>query len=119
MPKSLLVEAVLARLRKLELPNDPAPAEQTNARYAISPFPSLRSSSICLRSCRLQRRVLCYSFAYEKDLDQRGILSWIATNGGKEKWKNPHLSGEVIVTASSVEVRQYCLLSVCGAGWRN
>ena len=48
--------------------------------------------------------MLYNSFEFQSDFDNRGILYYLATNGGTEKWTNPHLINRVKVTASSIEV---------------
>ena len=42
-------------------------------------------------------------FVYESDFDQNGVLYYLATDGGRAAYTNPHDSGKIVVTASSVE----------------
>jgi hypothetical protein len=39
---------------------------------------------------------------YHHDFDDNGILNYVATNGGTTAYVNPHTSGKVIVTPSSI-----------------
>jgi E3 ubiquitin-protein ligase HECTD1 len=41
-------------------------------------------------------------FVYESDFDTNGLLFWLGTNGKTTEYVNPHTSGKVVVTASSV-----------------
>lgn len=54
--------------------------------------------------CSTDKRIYCTTFEYESDFDDRGIIHYIATNGGTEKWQNPHVTGRVVISASSIEV---------------
>jgi len=40
-------------------------------------------------------------FKYHSDFDTNGVLYWIGTNGGKQSWSNPAVSGLVKTTRSS------------------
>eukprot|EP00211_Chloroparvula_japonica_P006028 CAMPEP_0119121880 /NCGR_PEP_ID=MMETSP1310-20130426/2302_1 /TAXON_ID=464262 /ORGANISM="Genus nov. species nov., Strain RCC2339" /LENGTH=379 /DNA_ID=CAMNT_0007111461 /DNA_START=189 /DNA_END=1325 /DNA_ORIENTATION=+ len=84
IPPRLLTEALMHRIRITERPN--------LAPGIVPP--------------RLQKRpVYGMRFDYSCDFDQNGILYWLATKGKgwDTDWVNPHISGEVKVTASSIE----------------
>jgi hypothetical protein len=49
-----------------------------------------------------RRRSSFYQFSYDFDLDAQGVIHWIGTAGGTEPFKNPHDSGQVTVSASSI-----------------
>jgi hypothetical protein len=53
---------------------------------------------------RNQKRISCSSFEYQTDFDDRGIIHYIATQGNSEPYKNPHITGKIKVTSSSIEV---------------
>jgi len=53
---------------------------------------------------RLQNRIMCTSFEYQHDFDNRGIFYYLSTNGGSSKWQNAQISGKLKVTGSSNEV---------------
>eukprot|EP00755_Sulcionema_specki_P000661 Sspe_Gene.115562::Locus_103158_Transcript_1_1_Confidence_1.000_Length_705::g.115562::m.115562 len=38
---------------------------------------------------------------FEFDWEAGGVVNWIATGYGKHEWRNPHTSGDVLVTMSS------------------
>jgi hypothetical protein len=42
------------------------------------------------------------SFQYESDFDQNGLLFYIGSAGGTRGYMNPHVSGDVVVTWSSI-----------------
>lgn len=53
---------------------------------------------------RLKKRIPAgLEFEYSYDFDDKGIIYYIATNGGREPYTNPHTAARVRVTASSVE----------------
>ena len=55
-------------------------------------------------SFRLQKRIpQGIQFERKKDFDDQGIVYWIATNGLRQVWENPHITGRIIITASSIE----------------
>lgn len=80
VPKQLLCEALLYRLSFYE---------NTTINRDI---PS-----------RLQRREVGICFEYKSDMDNNGIIYYLATGFGKTEWKNPSLTGSVKVSSSSIE----------------
>ena len=46
-------------------------------------------------------------FNYESDGDENGILFWLGTNYGQNKWKNPASQGLVTLSSSRVGVFKY------------
>jgi len=83
VPKSLLSEALMARLATHEK-NE----KQLNSRHLQRPS--------------AYRRI----FEYTTDFDNKGILHFIATNGGRSDWQNPAKTGEIKITGSSIEKGQ-------------
>mmetsp|Transcript_5493 Transcript_5493/g.8535 ORF Transcript_5493/g.8535 Transcript_5493/m.8535 type:complete len:428 (+) Transcript_5493:90-1373(+) len=47
-----------------------------------------------------------YLLNYEFELDAKGVIHWIGTSGGVDPFKNPHDSGQVVVSASSIPFGQ-------------
>mmetsp|Transcript_22165 Transcript_22165/g.57833 ORF Transcript_22165/g.57833 Transcript_22165/m.57833 type:complete len:549 (+) Transcript_22165:57-1703(+) len=43
------------------------------------------------------------TWEYASDFDENGLLYWLGTNGKTTAYTNPHTSGKVVVTPSSVE----------------
>ena len=80
-----LLEAALYQLEKLEL-------QKGKESYFDS-----RSNP------KFKKRKTSISFEYTNKLEFKGVLSWLATNGGSKGYENPHLSKEVEVTCSSLE----------------
>ncbi|GAM17293.1 hypothetical protein SAMD00019534_004680 [Acytostelium subglobosum LB1] len=84
VPKHILIETFMERLKKYE-PHD-ASIEPTVSHSRFLPRPP--------------QSIL---FEYNYDFDNKGIIYWIATMGLKEKWSNPHQSGRIKITSSSVD----------------
>jgi hypothetical protein len=64
-----------------------------------TPFHRMEAAAEILR--RMPPRV------YHHDFDDNGILNYVATNGGTTAYVNPHTSGKVVVTPSSMSPN-YC-----------
>jgi ankyrin repeat protein len=87
VPRDLVIEALMARVSTLESPDKP-----------------LRTSEPRLQ----KRRVYGINFPFRPERQHvgprsYGILAWIATKGHTMAWRNPHESGRVRVTVSSIE----------------
>jgi hypothetical protein len=46
------------------------------------------------------KKVLSKRFEYQSDFDENGLLYYIGTNGGKEEWKNPIVTGKIKIEIS-------------------
>jgi E3 ubiquitin-protein ligase HECTD1 len=55
-------------------------------------------------------------FVYESDFDPNGLLYWLGTNGKTTAYVNPHTSGKVVVTASSVAALPRPIASIAENG---
>jgi hypothetical protein len=83
----LIIEALMAKLKDSENRSDEFVSTQGQV-------PNLR----------LEPRVAYgIRFEYSSDFDNNGILYWIATNGGRAAWQNPHHTKRITVMASSIE----------------
>lgn len=90
VPQKLLLEAAFWRLKLFE-PMSPA---------------EVSMNSIAELPLRLQPRPL-YPVVIrfrppEKEKIAPGIVDWIGRAAGRREWENPHVSGEVVVSASSL-----------------
>jgi len=74
------------------------------AKVEVFEHPERADPQALILSPRLQRRIpQGIQFEYKSDFDDQGILYWLATCGRRQPWENPHLTGKVIVSASSIE----------------
>ncbi len=72
--------------------------------HYIYKFLSLVLRNFLIFSVRLKKRVPAgLEFEYSYDFDDKGIIYYVATNGGREPYANPHTAGRIRVAASSVE----------------
>ena len=58
--------------------------------------------SFPLEGKRLSRRGKTGQFDFQSNFDENGVLYYIGTSGGQENYQNPHESGKVVVSASSI-----------------
>jgi hypothetical protein len=88
--KELVIEALLLKLNDKE------------SDSAIQPFGEISER---MRPREKQGITFAYKSHYKNDPMSlgKGILWWLATDGGRSPHKNPHQMGRVIVQASSVE----------------
>eukprot|EP00029_Vermamoeba_vermiformis_P014214 TRINITY_DN933_c0_g1_i1.p1 TRINITY_DN933_c0_g1~~TRINITY_DN933_c0_g1_i1.p1 ORF type:complete len:527 (+),score=102.64 TRINITY_DN933_c0_g1_i1:1405-2985(+) len=84
VPEELLAEAVMFRLSMYENPNRVSKSEELPTRLT-------------------ERAQMGRVFEYSSDFDENGVIHYLGTNGRKNEWKNPALTGAVKVTASSIE----------------
>jgi len=89
VPRFLIIEGLMARLKKVELPED----EYENQIGGIDRLP-IRMTP---------RDTIGIEFQFHHDFDQGGILYYIATNGGTENFENPSITLRVKMTSSSIE----------------
>lgn len=83
VPRELLLEATLARLKDHE-----APPELPGVAAAVIGDPSDAQPP------RLRKRPAAgLEFEYLYDFDDKGIVYFIATNGARAPWVNPHTAG--------------------------
>ena len=91
--QDLLIESLFVKLREFENSNNSGPSP-----LSINNNPRLQMRE-------QQGITFTYKSHYKKDPKSlgKGILHWLATSGGRSEHQNPHLTGNVIVQASSVE----------------
>eukprot|EP00027_Filamoeba_sp_ATCC50430_P014998 CAMPEP_0168573390 /NCGR_PEP_ID=MMETSP0413-20121227/18504_1 /TAXON_ID=136452 /ORGANISM="Filamoeba nolandi, Strain NC-AS-23-1" /LENGTH=485 /DNA_ID=CAMNT_0008606627 /DNA_START=66 /DNA_END=1523 /DNA_ORIENTATION=- len=90
VPRYLLTEALLERLKKHEKPGA-TPQSTTEER---PPSGSLRM---------VPRAAYAISLEYTADYDDKGVFHYIGTKGGSEAWSNPATRGRVRLSSSSTE----------------
>mmetsp|Transcript_1771 Transcript_1771/g.5488 ORF Transcript_1771/g.5488 Transcript_1771/m.5488 type:complete len:711 (-) Transcript_1771:2253-4385(-) len=84
VPRELLIEALLYRLKLHEKPDSPDTAHERRQRFS-----------------RRMAHGMRFEFKYHGD--KNGVIYWIATRKGARAWENPHRLGEIVVRASSIE----------------
>jgi hypothetical protein len=88
VPQKLLLEATFARLASFEPPSAHSNTNSPDAALRLQPRP-------------LYPVVIRFR-APENNVAAPGIIDWIGRAAGRREWENPHLSGEVVVSASSL-----------------
>lgn len=83
-PMDLLLEGAVAKLESLERKDGPM---------------RLVGSKKQLK----RRQTHGLQFPFTPELEMRGIVHYLATNGGRDEYANPHLLGMLTVSASSLE----------------
>lgn len=84
----LMLEGALARLEAFELSARPSAAS-----------PRLVGSKPYLK----RRKKHGIQFPFQPELEMRGIIHYLSTDGGTKPYENPHLLSVVSVSASSLE----------------
>eukprot|EP01124_Arcella_intermedia_P004022 TRINITY_DN12271_c0_g1_i1.p1 TRINITY_DN12271_c0_g1~~TRINITY_DN12271_c0_g1_i1.p1 ORF type:complete len:238 (-),score=45.68 TRINITY_DN12271_c0_g1_i1:11-724(-) len=84
VPRALLIEALMAKLKDLESQKAEDPKKNINIR--LQP-----------------RAIRGIEFEYNPKQPKFGILSWLGTSWKTKKWENPYTLGMVKVTGSSIE----------------
>ena len=75
--------------------------KQKSKDYKNDMVQILQSLRIPLEGKRLSKRI-GVPFEFESNFDENGVLYSIGTSGGQEDYQNPHKSGKVVVSASSM-----------------
>ncbi len=83
-PIDLILEGALARLEELERKTGPMQLVGTKKHLK-------------------RRQTHGLQFPFTPELEMKGIVHYLATNGGKDEYANPHLLGVLTVSASSLE----------------
>jgi hypothetical protein len=83
-PIDLILEGALARLEDLE--RKTGPMQLVGTRKQLK-----------------RRQTHGLQFPFTPELEMKGIVHYLATNGGKDEYANPHLLGVLTVSASSLE----------------
>jgi len=89
VPRHLLTEALLLRLKHYEVPSSKVDKRDTDdipQNLRLAP-----------------RAAYAISLEYHSDFDEHGLFYYIGTNGGREEWSNPGIRGRARVTCSSQE----------------
>jgi hypothetical protein len=92
VPRHLLTEALLLRLKQHEVPTAKDSKRDTTDETHPPQNPRLQP-----------RAAYAISLEYHSDFDEHGLFYYIGTNGFKEEWSNPGIRGRVRVTCSSQE----------------
>ncbi len=103
VPQRLLLEATFARLEQHEQGKEPRLREKS--RCACCPHFLFFICRVLDVPLSLQPRpvypVLVRYSPAEKGVSP-GIIDWIGRGAGRREWTNPHLSGDIVVSASSL-----------------
>jgi len=99
VPRSLLIEAAMARLTSFECSPEDIEKRTLALPQRLQPRP--KSS-------------LTFEFNKEEPEFFHGIVGWIASNGGRDVWKNPHMAGRVKVHSSSLAKGMRKRQTICG-----
>eukprot|EP01133_Synstelium_polycarpum_P005727 gene5727-6624_t len=99
IPKHLVTEALLLRLKMHEGPKEPNKQPQA----VLAPPPPDPELDSLAQMRRTPRAAYAISLEYNSLFDACGVFYYIGTNGYKEDWSNPAHRGRVRVTCSSTE----------------
>ncbi|KYQ93288.1 BTB/POZ domain-containing protein [Tieghemostelium lacteum] len=105
IPKEILIETFLERLKKFELQSSSTTSSPTTVtQHSPNTLQINTSANHSSKTRYLPRPPESILFEYTSDFDNKGILYWIATNGNpKDTWVNPHQSQRIKVTSSSID----------------